>query len=288
MKSPFLSIIIPTRNSSDHLDTCLQSIKKMIFPKGDIEIIVADNQSGDKTIEIARKYMAKIVHIRGIPPRVCEQRNSGALKAKGDYLYFFDHDMDLPINFFTQFRKQVNETNGSIDAWQVPEITEGNTDLMSEVKSFEKQIYTGTPISACRIIKRTVFFKTPDQYDILLSSGPADWDMEIQLKSIGAKTGTVKVMVCHHEELLGIDSSVRKKVQYFRGLQLYEKKWQECDSKMYAYIMRTQMNVLYRYLVVFFENGKWKMTLSHLHLYLVFLIYKLYLGIFYLYFKLYG
>ena len=57
---PLVSFLIPTLNSERVLGDCLKSIVDQAYPKKKIEIIVADAGSKDKTLEIAKKYKAKI------------------------------------------------------------------------------------------------------------------------------------------------------------------------------------------------------------------------------------
>jgi glycosyltransferase involved in cell wall biosynthesis len=84
-----LSIIIPTKNEKEYLPALLESIKKQTFK--DYEIIVADNNSRDKTKKIAKKYGCKIVK-GGLPGKA---RNIGAKSATGNILLFLDADTGL-------------------------------------------------------------------------------------------------------------------------------------------------------------------------------------------------
>lgn len=59
-KLPTISILIPTLNAASVLEKCLRSITTQDYLKDKIEIIIADGGSTDKTLEIARKYGAKI------------------------------------------------------------------------------------------------------------------------------------------------------------------------------------------------------------------------------------
>ncbi len=91
-----LSIIIPTKNEEKYLPKLLDSIKKQTFK--DYEIIVADNDSKDKTKEIAIKYGCKIV--KGDLPG--KARNEGVKIAKGDDILFLDADTKLRTKDFLE------------------------------------------------------------------------------------------------------------------------------------------------------------------------------------------
>lgn len=81
-----LSIIIPTLNEEKLLPFLLERIKSENL---DLEIIVADAGSSDKTQRIAEDYGARVVS-GGLP---AEGRNSGAKFASGEILFFLDADV---------------------------------------------------------------------------------------------------------------------------------------------------------------------------------------------------
>jgi len=83
------SIVIPTLNEEKYLPKLLNSIKKQTLK--DYEIIVSDAGSNDKTKIIAKKQGCKTVN--GGMPSI--GRNSGAKKAKGEILIFFDSDVEI-------------------------------------------------------------------------------------------------------------------------------------------------------------------------------------------------
>jgi glycosyltransferase involved in cell wall biosynthesis len=78
------------------LPALLRSIEKQTFR--DYEIIVADNKSEDKTLEIARKYNC-IVTKGGMPGA---GRNLGAKVARGEILLFLDADTELEDERFLE------------------------------------------------------------------------------------------------------------------------------------------------------------------------------------------
>ena len=83
-----LSIIIPTLNEEKLLPFLLELIKKE-NTKNNIEVIVADAGSFDKTRQIAKFYGCKVVP-GGLPAR---GRNNGAKHATSDILFFMDADV---------------------------------------------------------------------------------------------------------------------------------------------------------------------------------------------------
>lgn len=89
-----ISFIIPTLNAQKVLEICLKSIFKQNFPKNKYEIIIADGGSTDKTVEIAKKYLAKIVFN---PLKTAEAGKAIGIKnAQGKYLALIDSDNILP------------------------------------------------------------------------------------------------------------------------------------------------------------------------------------------------
>ncbi|MBI4123008.1 MAG: glycosyltransferase [Parcubacteria group bacterium] len=94
---PRVSIIIPTLNEELYLPKALRSIKKQKFK--DLEVIVADADSKDATVEIARAFGCRVVK-GGMPGK---GRNEGAKVAKGEILIFLDADAILPPKFLERF-----------------------------------------------------------------------------------------------------------------------------------------------------------------------------------------
>lgn len=60
-KKPKVSFIIPTLNSERTLEICLESINNQKYPPKNYEILICDGGSTDKTLEISKKFGAKIV-----------------------------------------------------------------------------------------------------------------------------------------------------------------------------------------------------------------------------------
>ncbi len=90
----YLSIIIPAFNEAALITQCLDSISESLAAnqeyKFNVEIIVVDNNSTDRTAELARRCGAKVV----FEPvnQIGRARNTGAFTAEGDWFLFIDAD----------------------------------------------------------------------------------------------------------------------------------------------------------------------------------------------------
>jgi glycosyltransferase involved in cell wall biosynthesis len=85
-----ISIVIPTYNSEKFMPNLLNSI----FKNGieDMEVIIVDDCSTDKTIECAKKYPLKIIQLEtNVGPS--RARNRGVNEAQGDIIFFLDADV---------------------------------------------------------------------------------------------------------------------------------------------------------------------------------------------------
>ena len=93
---PFVSVIIPTFNRSRMLRDTVESLERQSYPDDRFEIIVVDNDSTDDTAEVIAELARESHLVRPMAERrrgAHFARNSGALAAKGEILYFTDDDM---------------------------------------------------------------------------------------------------------------------------------------------------------------------------------------------------
>ncbi len=88
----FISVIIICYNEESYIDKCLNSLVNQNYNKSDYEMILIDNGSTDKSVQIAKKFI-KTIHIK---PKLGlgEMRNYGAEQAKGEVLVFLDGDSE--------------------------------------------------------------------------------------------------------------------------------------------------------------------------------------------------
>jgi glycosyltransferase involved in cell wall biosynthesis len=90
---PRVSFIVPVRNDAARLATCLRSIRRNSYGRGQIEIIVIDNGSTDDSEAVASAHGATVISVSA--GRVSELRNRGARLANGDVFAFVDADHEI-------------------------------------------------------------------------------------------------------------------------------------------------------------------------------------------------
>lgn len=88
-KNLLISVIIPVYNEEKYLGFCLESLKKQTYKN--LEIIVVDDGSTDKSRDTANKYGVRLFEQSHSGPG--NARNLGASKANGEILAFLDADM---------------------------------------------------------------------------------------------------------------------------------------------------------------------------------------------------
>lgn len=122
---PDISFIIPVHNEEKYLPFTLQSIKDQ-NTKLKAEIILIDDRSDDKTVEIALSYnctvFRNIIDTKGKKLNVTEMRNFGYLKSHGKTIMHMDGDTAFSKNFVEKMVKPI--IKGQVDTtlvfWHEP------------------------------------------------------------------------------------------------------------------------------------------------------------------------
>ena len=109
MKS--LSVIIPALNEERYIGDTLQWLQSAVLtwntvqPDSSVEIVVVDNDSTDRTAELARSYDAKVI---SEPVRnISRARNSGARNAQGEAFLFLDADTKVPADLLKRIAEEL-------------------------------------------------------------------------------------------------------------------------------------------------------------------------------------
>lgn len=103
-----LSIIIPTLNEAENIESLLDHLVLNAVSSDLLEIIVVDGGSTDDTIALAKAKKAKVI---SSPKGRAKQMNAGAAIAKGDILYFLHADSFPPKTFDEHIYNEIGRWN---------------------------------------------------------------------------------------------------------------------------------------------------------------------------------
>lgn len=224
----FVSIIIPTFNSEEHIGKCLTSIKNQSYKK--IEILVVDQESIDNTEKIASDFGAKVIRVKKpkfySPPS--KSRNIGAKSAKGQILYHLDSDMQLSRGLLEEVVKILDkqQNTGALIVHE-KDLTKG---FASKCKALERRCYWGNDnIESARIVRKTIFQKIHG-YDESISSGE-DFDIHRRYKK-DCNVRFCKNVVYHDLRNLSFARTLTKKFNYGKTASTYFKKSGQSGSSI--------------------------------------------------------
>lgn len=212
-KMPLVSVIIPTKNSDRTLDKCLNSIKNQTYK--DIELIVVDNNSTDKTKEIAKKY-TKLVFNKG--PERSAQRNFGAKKAKGKFIYVIDADFIINPKVVEKCVAQISKRFDAIMVHNTPDET---ISWIARIRKFETNMYKNDlTYTAARFFNKKAFFDIGGYNESIIAGD--DFDIQNKLNKMGYKTGFIDTDVIHIGEPTSFWDHMKKYYNYGKDFVNYK------------------------------------------------------------------
>ncbi len=126
-----LSIAIATFNEEANIDRCLESIKDIAW-----EIVIVDGTSSDRTVEIAKKYNAR-VYIKDNPPIFHKNKQKAFDLAKGDWVLYLDADEVVSKRLGEEIVNLINMPQEEIESYQ--EKLESKRIFSKHLKLLEKR-----------------------------------------------------------------------------------------------------------------------------------------------------
>ena len=104
---PLITVITAVYNGEKYLEECIQSLHKQNYDN--IEHIIVDGGSNDKTLEIIRKYEKIDYWISEKDKGIYDAFNKGMKFSTGDYLGFLNSDDVYTNEAFDYLLKYINK-----------------------------------------------------------------------------------------------------------------------------------------------------------------------------------
>lgn len=191
-----VSINIATYNSERTISKCLESVTKQTYKN--IEIIIMDSFSKDKTLEIAKSYGAKIV----FAPTLASARKAGADASHGEYIFILDSDQILEPEAVEKCVKTCEEGYDGITLFEKSLVQRGT--FIEKVIAYDKEIFHSLhdddPIKGTAIPR---FFRSSYYKNVgFAKNPPITFEHTIihnEIVKMGAKIKFIDAYIWHHE-----------------------------------------------------------------------------------------
>lgn len=140
-----ISVIVTAYNIENYISRCLDSLIGQSYDN--MEIIVVDDGSSDKTGGICDCYAEKYKNVRVIHQPgnlgVAEARNTGVAAANGDYIGFVDGDDWAEPDMYGEMLKACEETDSEMAVCSYRQQRNGEERRGEEAFSGQKYVLTG-------------------------------------------------------------------------------------------------------------------------------------------------
>lgn len=217
-----VSVVIPMRNASSTINSCLQSLTEQ--EEQPYEIIVIDNQSTDNSRLLVEKEIERFNYIRLIVNSerrlvAAASRNIGIESGKGDIIAFTDADCLVAKDWIENIRRAF-EQDSNLDA--IGGVEKGGCADISLSGKFLSASWLPDPqkITKRKITDKADFFRNiylvtfncAFKRSILIKLGgfdetffPAGEDIDLWMRTCGQKATMFawdpKITVAHHQDI---------------------------------------------------------------------------------------
>ncbi len=190
---PLISVVIPAYNEEQFLPSCLLSLKRQDYPGG-FEIIVVDNNSTDRTAQIAASFGAQVILETKKGPAAARQR--GANAARGDIIAFIDADTCAPINWLSRINRHFQQhphtvvVSGPYAFQDTNILNRGGSYLLNFVfisldHYFRKVCRKGGALWGANFAVRRISFEKVGGFDTSIPFYGEDYELSLRLKDVG-------------------------------------------------------------------------------------------------------
>jgi glycosyltransferase involved in cell wall biosynthesis len=220
LEKPKVSIVIPTYNSGETLEECLESVRgqKYLF----YEVTVIDNFSNDATLEIAKEFGAKIIQQKCNPAHA---RNIGIANSTGKYVLFLDSDQVLSPSVVEECVEKCESAKAGMVI--IPEVFIGK-EFWSSCSAIWKNYYE--EVERLHGGDRNIIHSEPRFFikeqithvgmlDTALLWGE-DYDLYEKLKGANVKEAECKSKIYHYE-LTSIQNVLVKNLRYGKSMPVF-------------------------------------------------------------------
>lgn len=212
---PEVAIIVPTYNEERNIGDLLESVQAQTLAS---EVAVVDQQSTDRTVDIARAYGCVVV----ARPRPAfysppgQSRNYGVAATSARLLLHLDADMRLPApDFLARLVRLIDDTHQAAVIHEL-DVASG---FWGKCKALERRCYWHTSLESARAVTRTLFTAVGG-YDAQISSGEDLYIARLYRRATTVVSDDDLVLI-HSPGRQPLGSLLKKKYRYGKTASRY-------------------------------------------------------------------
>lgn len=232
-----VSIIVPFYNVEGYMEKCLDSLVNQTLD--DIEIILVNDGSKDRSIDIAKKYIKeypkKIVYLEKENGGLSDSRNFALPHAKGEYIAFLDSDDYVEKNMYEEmYNLAIKDNSDLVECdfyWEYPD--KRKEDIGKLYNGKEEMLEKIRVVAWNKLIKREILEKSKLEFP----KGFRYEDVEFTYKLIPyiEKVSFIKKPFVHYVQRQGSISNTQNErtkeifqvlehvIDYYKENNIYEK-----------------------------------------------------------------
>lgn len=221
-----LSVIIPAYNAEKYLAEAVSSVREQNWPGG-MEVILVDDGSLDRTLEIARNLGDIVLtQTRGGAARA---RNAGIRASTGEWIFFLDADdvlaPDALARLYAPFseKKELAASFGRAMDFLSPELTEEQLKTLPG----ERQDYGGI-LPGCALLRRKAFERVGFFDEELRSAETVAW--QIRLRESGLQVAFIEAVTLRRRIHLNNTGRVNRQQEMQNYAEILRKKMRSANK----------------------------------------------------------
>ncbi|MGT2896310.1 glycosyltransferase family 2 protein [Streptococcus entericus] len=132
-----ISVIIPVFKVEEYIEDCINSVLAQTYTN--LEILIVDDGSPDKSIELAKKMTKDDSRVRYlVKPNggLSDARNMGIKEAKGEFITFIDSDDYISPTYVETLHRLLTEQKADISAIALRQDVDGQLKSLVDARNY--------------------------------------------------------------------------------------------------------------------------------------------------------